>query len=110
MLRDRGSKKWTSLMLPEHVEALKRWDDERQLEKPPGERMDWELEELQMVIERAYRHQHIVSITVYRDKQWGVMTGWIRQINWNQNVLLFECDKRIQSIYFHTIQGAELDD
>lgn len=31
MIRDRGSKKWTSLMLPEHVERLKAWKREARI-------------------------------------------------------------------------------
>lgn len=34
-LKDRGSKKWTSIMLPEHVEAIKRVFEEEEKEKKP---------------------------------------------------------------------------
>lgn len=110
MLRDRGSKKWTSLMLPEHVEALKNWDHERNLDKPPAERMEWEWADIQQKVEVAYHQKLPISFTVFRDHKWFVITGWIRQIYWHKAALLLECDDGKQNINFHTIQGAEMDD
>ena len=97
-------------MLPEHVEALKSWDRERMLEKPPGERMEWEWTDIQHKVEFAYDQQLPISLTVYRENKWLRVTGRIRQINWHKAALLLADEDDTQNIRFCTIQGAEVDD
>lgn len=97
-------------MLPEHVEALKIWDRERMLEKPPDERMEWEWAAIQQKVEFAYHSKLPISLTVYRENKWFMITGWIRQIIWHKAALLLESDEGNQQISFRTIQGAEVDD
>lgn len=46
MLRDRGNKKWSAMMLSEHTEMLRSLNEE-QLKEYPLERTEWELEHLQ---------------------------------------------------------------
>ena len=53
MNKDRGTIKWTSLMLPEHVQRLRAWENELH-DTPPKEKADWELEALHQTIQQAY--------------------------------------------------------
>lgn len=64
MIHDRGSKKWVSLMLPEHVQALKKlWAEEEQRERPL-------LDEQQIIInnlalQRALQEDQLVIVKHY---------------------------------------------
>lgn len=71
MLRDRGTIKWTALMLPEHVEMLKRlWQEDKRIPKPLLDSQELEMINRQLI--DAYRLQKMVSISVYQD---GLVTG-----------------------------------
>lgn len=71
-IRDRGTKKWTAMMLPEHVELLKDWLDEDQfVERPEFE--EWELELLQDEIKLASISQNIVRVQTWKD---GTITSY----------------------------------
>ncbi|WP_082295021.1 YolD-like family protein [Sporosarcina ureilytica] len=79
-IRDRGTKKWTALMLPEHVKLLKEWlAEDDYVEKPVFE--EWELELLQDEIQLAKASESIVKIQTWKG---GVVTsyqGKIKGIN-----------------------------
>ncbi|QAS52359.1 YolD-like family protein [Halobacillus litoralis] len=50
--RDRGTLKWTSLMLPEHVEMIKQvWKEDERIEKPILDEQQWE--EIGFKLQRA---------------------------------------------------------
>ena len=49
-IRDRGTKKWTAIMLPAHIEELRNWmDKDHFIERP--ELTDWDLQSIQEEIE-----------------------------------------------------------
>lgn len=70
-LFDRGMKKWTAMMLPEHIELLREWRDEDAAQVRP-ELSSWELKDLQDTIVAAYTAQSIVTI-------WSWENGGSRQ-------------------------------
>ncbi|MGP4061525.1 YolD-like family protein [Halobacillus sp. H74] len=50
--RDRGTIKWTSLMLPEHVEMIKKvWKEDERIEKPILD--EQQLEEIGLTLQRV---------------------------------------------------------
>lgn len=53
MLRDRGNMKWTAMMLPEHLVEIKKWKEE-QFYDIKRELTEWELEEIEQTIQRAF--------------------------------------------------------
>lgn len=110
MVKDRGMKKWTALMLPEHTEKLKAWDEA--LAKPvrPSELMPWELEAIELTIDIAYRSHLPVSFTLFINDKWETVTGFIRTIDLNQSMLVLETTESLQPIPFDSIQGADIDD
>jgi len=56
MIRDRGNIKWTAMLLPEHVKAVRDWlETDGHIERPNLD--DWELESILMEIDLAYKCQ-----------------------------------------------------
>lgn len=71
MIKDRGSLKWTSMMLPEHVKQLREWEQE---DRDTAENREWDeqlLEEMNQQILRAMEEAGRVEI-MCRD---GALTG-----------------------------------
>ncbi|QAS52783.1 YolD-like family protein [Halobacillus litoralis] len=59
--RDRGTLKWTSLMLPEHVEMIKQvWKEDVRIEKPILDEQQWE--EIGYSLQRALKNGLSVEI------------------------------------------------
>jgi len=109
MNKDRGTIKWTSLMLPEHVQRLRAWENELN-DTPPKEKADWELEALHETIQRAYELKMPITFTLYQQNKWQTLTGFITTIDVLKKLLLLETDMTVKAIPFLTIQEAEVDD
>ena len=79
-IRDRGTKKWTAMMLPEHVVALREWiAEDDYVEKP--EFSDWELRLLQEEIERSLQSGCTVNIQTWKDGRVISYEGIISKID-----------------------------
>src|SRR5690625_4999913 len=73
MLRDRGTIKWTSLMLPEYVELLKKmWRDTEKVNMPVHDSQELELMNGQLV--QAYERKSLIVLSIYKD-------GFIEEIS-----------------------------
>lgn len=66
MIRDRGNIKWTAMMLPEHLEELRKWQAEDDLVKRPV-LSEWDLMEIQEEIDLALRRKCEVEVQTWRD-------------------------------------------
>ncbi len=63
---ERGNIKWTSLMLPEHVQMVKKiWEEDEKLEKPVLDAQ--ELEEINFVLHQALYDDLTLHIEYYED-------------------------------------------
>ncbi|KGP93067.1 hypothetical protein N780_12140 [Pontibacillus chungwhensis BH030062] len=79
MLRDRGTMKWTSLMLPEHVEMMKKmWEEDGKL--PPPSLDEQALSELNEACLEAHENQALVRITVYSKGELKQLEGKITHL------------------------------
>ena len=79
-IRDRGTKKWTAMMLPEHVEALREWmAEDDYVEKPQFN--DWELRLVQEEIERSVQSGSPVNIQIWKDGKVITFEGVISEID-----------------------------
>ncbi|WP_163581105.1 YolD-like family protein [Gracilibacillus saliphilus] len=81
MIGDRGNKKWTSLMLPEHVERLQDFfkEEEKQIDKPILS--EDQLEEIQRVLNEALEYELKVILKYYQNKQIHHVIGKIYMSN-----------------------------
>lgn len=92
MINDRGSKKWVSLMLPEHVEALKKlWAEQEHKEKPMLD--EQQLVENDHLLHHALYHDQMVSITYYEDHDFQEAKGKVLFINQVDGYLLLDDTK-----------------
>lgn len=94
MLKDRGSIKWTSLMLPEHVELLKNlWQEDKKTVKPILD--EQELELLNERIIDAASSKKEVTLSVYENgiinKYCGVVVLKEQAINlWGKDSITYK--------------------
>ncbi|MEB2282555.1 YolD-like family protein [Lysinibacillus xylanilyticus] len=105
MIQDRGNIKWASMMLPEHLELLREYKQERT--EQPRELTEWELEELQNTIDRAFNQQLDIKLEVWKDYKITQWTGIIKSMNTNE--LILETLLKTKSIPIQSIQSAQLD-
>ncbi|MGE7694748.1 YolD-like family protein [Lysinibacillus sp. NPDC094177] len=105
MIQDRGNIKWASMMLPEHLELLREYKQER-IEQP-RELTEWELEELQNTIDQAFNQQVDIKLEEWKDYKITQWTGIIKSINTNE--LILETLLKTKSIPIQSIQSAQLD-
>ncbi len=64
MHQDRGTIKWSSLMLPEHVEILQElWQEDRYQKKPTVD--EQQMERNEHFIQEALAHQTYIQVTYY---------------------------------------------
>ncbi|MEN2766231.1 YolD-like family protein [Ornithinibacillus xuwenensis] len=88
MVNDRGTIKWTSLMLPEHVELLKNiWKEDKKVRRPALD--EQELEILNQFIIEAYQEKQTITINYYQDGQMHNTSGIIKKLDpLNHTILL----------------------
>lgn len=82
MVFDRGSIKWASLMLPEHVKALREWQDG---EKHPRARMplfDDQLNEtFDRILQQAYVDHRPLSVTFIENGREQTAKGIVTKLD-----------------------------
>jgi len=108
MIRDRGTIKWTAMMLPEHVQKIKQWKREAYAEAPRT-LSEWELEDLQQTINQAFNQHKTVTISTWQEAKYVQWTGTITALEESQQLVL-ETLSAIKRIPFHSIHAAQLED
>jgi hypothetical protein len=102
MLKDRGTIKWTSLMLPEHVEQLKKlWDDDKLTHKPLLD--DQELEEMSLECINAYENDLTVEIIVHMEGNANAIQGKIMKIDQQNQQLSIQTADTLEKVSFSKI-------
>ncbi|MDV2580687.1 YolD-like family protein [Alkalibacillus haloalkaliphilus] len=81
MHHDRGSIKWASLMLPEHVEALQQIWQESEHEQPPLID-EQQLEEHLFYLSQAYEEQLEVKVIYFKYSRYDEIIG--RVMDWSR--------------------------
>jgi len=66
MLRDRGTKKWTSIMMPEHAKMLEHiWSESEHKDKPILD--EQQLIENEMSLQEAIQNDLEIEVTYFKD-------------------------------------------
>jgi len=74
MLRDRGTKKWTSIMLPEHAKMLEYiWSESEHKDKPILD--EQQLMENEMLLQRAIQNDLEIEVTYFKDHDFHTAKG-----------------------------------
>lgn len=102
MLRDRGTIKWTSLMLPEHVELLKEmWQEDTKVQRPEIDAQ--EIEVMNQKLNRAYHYKETVQLSVYNNGEIDTITGNIKQVNTYSQTVRLESGSLDTTVSFYNI-------
>lgn len=109
MLMDRGTKKWTALMLPEHTVEIKKWKQE-QFHDKKRELTEWEFDEIEQVIQRAHKQQVTIKLTLWEDNRVYDVIGIITGMVVYKKEMLLETSTAIKRIHFGKMQKATLVD
>lgn len=96
MLRDRGNIKWTAMMLPEHVQQLKKWQQEtKQIAKPAFD--EWTLQALEEELLQAYYCKKEVVLEVWHQQTSMEYRGMITILNHEEKkVRLYNTKQNIE--------------
>lgn len=79
-LHDRGTKKWTAMMLPEHIELLKKmWEENDYNEKPILD--EQQIAEMESKLQCALHNDLTVELKYYDKPHYSVARGKLRMIN-----------------------------
>ncbi|WP_036832812.1 YolD-like family protein [Pontibacillus litoralis] len=102
-LKDRGTIKWTSLMLPEHVSMLRNiWEEEQQHPLPSFD--EQKLAEMNHTIMSAYHQQQSVTFISCQNGNPRQYTGIITQLDEKQSTIrLRTIHQEYITIPLHTI-------
>ncbi|MCL1696836.1 MULTISPECIES: YolD-like family protein [unclassified Lysinibacillus] len=109
MIRDRGSMKWTAMMLPEHLGLIREWKQEQFYDKK-RELTEWELEEIEQTIQRAFKMQKRITLTLWSNNHLQDETGLVTGTDTVKKELLLETDVAIKRIALDEIQDAKMVD
>ncbi|MFP7695333.1 YolD-like family protein [Bacillus subtilis] len=86
MLRDRGTIKWTSMMLPEHLTQLKQdLIDVSKIEKPSLD--DQQIEEMDLLVSEALEFNKELKFKLFHNGFVENVTGRVHYINFEQQKL-----------------------
>lgn len=89
-VHDRGTKKWVSLMLPEHVELLKEVFVEYK-EKPSLD--EQQMIEIDQKLKYALEHNANIKMTYYDDGEFLTVSGQLKKIDqWRGYIILLNED------------------
>jgi autotransporter translocation and assembly factor TamB len=106
--KDRGNKKWNSLMLVEHQKKLKELKmRETEVEKPELDQQ--QLNEINFKIEEALNKSLTISIKFYENKRIKNIRGKILKVEkYKQQLKIVQTNKQIKNLEFEQIIELEL--
>ncbi|AMA52598.1 MULTISPECIES: YolD-like family protein [Bacillus] len=99
MLRDRGTIKWTSMMLPEHLTQLKQdLIDVSKIEKPSLD--DQQIEEMDLLVSEALEFNKELKFKLFNNGFVENVTGRVHYINFEQQKLHVK-DQNDNTVYIN---------
>lgn len=99
MLRDRGTIKWTSMMLPEHLTQLKQdLIDVSKIEKPSLD--DQQIEEMELLVSEALEFNKELQFKLFNDGFVEIVAGRVHYINFEQQKLHVK-DQNDNTVYIN---------
>ena len=105
-IKDRGTIKWTAMMLPEHVQMLRDWQNHERSDTRP--RLDeFDLEALYEEIHLAYKRQCLIEIRVWQEEV-KAFTGVVAAIDLRLKMLSLENSGNVLKYSFDDIIGATM--
>lgn len=108
-IRDRGTKKWTAIMLPEHIKEIKNWMNEDHYEERP-KLDDYEYDAIQESIDVAYKRKSQILIKTWQNGKINQRGGVILDVDIESNTLSLDNPFGIERIAISDIIWASMTD
>ncbi|WP_445487307.1 YolD-like family protein [Niallia sp. 03133] len=109
MIRDRGTKKWTAMMLPEHVAAVKEaLANEKKIKKPILD--ESQIQEMEILLLEGMEYNLILQYDIYKNGAIKNIFGRTVYIDYIKNELRIQ-DKNdnIHYVPFRTLVNIQKD-
>ncbi|MEK5038443.1 YolD-like family protein [Sporosarcina sp. FSL K6-3457] len=106
MIRDRGAKKWTAMMLPEHLTQLRDWMGEDDYEEKPLID-EWTFQEFQQQLAIAYQSQCEIRVKTWEKGTLADTIGIFTQLDEQAQLIHVTDGLIVQKISLNTIVGIE---
>jgi len=92
MINDRGNQKWTSMMIPEHVNMLNQmWKELEYKDKPTLD--EQQIEENANKLQFAVYHHRLVEVKYFADHDFHFIKGKLERIVSNESLVFNDEDK-----------------
>ncbi|MDZ5712226.1 YolD-like family protein [Jeotgalibacillus haloalkalitolerans] len=104
--RDRGTIKWTSMMLPEHVGQLRDFFEYKyNAEKQPimDEQM---MEMIFLTIQEACEFQQEIELKIFKENRISSITGMVKMIEYQKRYILIEENADEVKVSFDHVVGV----
>ncbi|MDN4106088.1 YolD-like family protein [Paenibacillus polymyxa] len=89
MIQDRGHKKWTALMLPEHKERLQQWALSQEDVSQPVLDED-QLQSINEVLSISLEEQRTVEVIYYDQRRYKSIYGQVKRCDLLSGILVLE--------------------
>ncbi|MER1998984.1 MAG: YolD-like family protein [Lysinibacillus sp.] len=109
MNKDRGTIKWTALMLPEHTARLHEWRAESE-KVLPIEQTDWQLADIERTLQYSFAKQRTVTITAVQDDKLKSFIGIVTAIHPLQRQISLQLANNRTTLTIDSIYTASVDD
>lgn len=103
-IKDRGTIKWTAMMLPEHVQMLRDWQSHERSDVRPA-LDDSDLEILFEEIQLAYKRRCLIEIRIWQ-REAKSFTGIVTAIDLRHKLLFLDSSGSTVKFSFDDIVGA----
>ncbi|PPA71771.1 YolD-like family protein [Jeotgalibacillus proteolyticus] len=107
MLRDRGTIKWTAMMLPEHVKMIRQWAESDQYEEQ-AEVDEQRAEEWNELLALAIEDALLVQVTFYQGQNYTQAAGSVMGVDpFAQTIKLLDQSDQVKVIKLKTIRSID---
>lgn len=88
-ITDRGNKKWTSIMMPEHIKMLNQmWEEQEYKKKPILD--EQQITENNLMLQDALENNLKISIKHFHNHDFEFTEGFIQEVDINKKIIVIE--------------------
>ena len=106
MIKDRGTIKWTSLILPEHVKNLRDWAAEDKLEKKP-ELDEQAFEQIGIIVMESLNYTLPIRITIWENGLFTTFTCVVANVDMLSRQLKLELQDDMITVTLDSLVSVE---
>lgn len=108
---DRGNKKWTSLMIPEHVDMLRQFANEEYYKTPKPMLDPYQIQEIEEKIHYAMEYHYPIKFDVWYDGFVEDVRGFVYYLDpIRKEIRVKDNEGNIEYVKFDNIVKVEVED